>query len=106
LSGLSRNQDLFGMRMGVGCVDLEPLFDRVAAVLAVGTLAFPFRFAHAIEDLRSRSPRGFEDFERRLDRAIVIEPARELLLVVTDDLGSIASDQKPETNRRRHLAVG
>ena len=54
-----------------------------------------------------RAARGVERGERRVDRAIVvIEPARELVLVVADDARVRRRDQQPQADRRRHLAVG
>ena len=70
--------------MGVRGVDLEPPLDGVAAVLGVRALAQPLRLGHPVEDLGGRAARRLERVERGLDRPVVVQPARELVLVVAD----------------------
>ena len=77
--------NLCGVIVRVHGVDLEPRVHRVAAVLGVRAFARPVGFAHAVENLGRRAPRRLERLERRLDRPVVVQPPRELVLVVADD---------------------
>src|SRR5439155_1751807 len=107
LSGrAAREANLLGVVVGVRRVDLEPAGNGVAAVLAVRPLARPLRFAHPLENLRRRAPRRLERFDRGVDRPVVVQPPRKLVLVVADDLRIVDGDQMPEPDCRRHLAVG
>jgi hypothetical protein len=92
--------------MRVVGVDLEPLQDAVAARLAVRPLSDPLLLGHPIENCGGRLSSRFEGVERRADRTIVMELSRELFLIVAANHRPVFSEQTPEADRRRHLAVG
>src|SRR5215204_2771167 len=106
LSGLPSPADLTRVVMGVGRVDLEPRLHAVAAALRVRPTPRPLIFVEPVEDVGGRPPRRGDRLDRRLDRALGVEQAlRVLLLIVTVDRRLLLGDQPTGPDRRGHLAI-
>src|SRR6476660_4872671 len=96
--GVACDPNLLGVLVGMRRIDLEPFLNRVAAVLGVGALAMPLVLGHTVENLPRGPARGLEGIERRLYRAIVVQPARELVLVVAEDGGVVDGEEQAQSD--------
>src|SRR4029453_12541199 len=97
VSGLPSPADLIGVVMGVGRVDLEPRLDAVGTALGVRPTSRPLLLGEPVEDVARRPPGGGNRLQRRLDRAVPVEEALSvLLLVVALDRRRVLGDQPPK----------
>src|SRR5258706_15582012 len=93
-----RNTYLARVLVRVGAIDLQPAFDTVGSGFGVRPFADPFGGRQPIEDLRGRLPHNLEQLERHFVRPVVVEPARELVLIVSMNGRPILRQQQAKTN--------
>ena len=80
-------------------IDAQPVLNRVPAAFAVGAFAQPVGRFEAVEQIGRGHPRIAKELEGRLVRAVIVQPPRELFLVVSVDLRPVSA-----RSRRRRIA--
>ena len=65
----------------------------------------PFLGCQRFEELEAGRANRPEHLERRLDRAVVVQPSGELLFVVIRDVGVVLGDEPSKPDVRGRFAV-
>ena len=92
--------------MGVFGVNLEPALDAVASVFGMGSLLPEVGVGHDVQKIASREAGRLKREKRMRDRPLVVQPGRELVLVVRPNRRVLFRDEQSQPDGRCHLAVG